>query len=91
MTGWIRTGASCQSPRGTAASLLTGTPRIKLSLALHIPIKGPTASARQAATLGQAPGGRLLLNVVAGSNATEFAAGGLFPGHDGITRQRTGS
>lgn len=60
----IPTGSSCQDPWVTAASLVHATNRIKLLVALRTSISGPTASARQAATLDEALGGRLLLNVV---------------------------
>lgn len=79
----IPTGASCQDPWVTAASLIDATRRIKLLVALRTSIMGPTASARQAATLDQALGGRLLLNVVPGGDATELAADGVFFSHDG--------
>lgn len=78
----IPTGASCQDPWVTAASLIGATRRIKLLVALRTSIMGPTASARQAATLDQALGGRLLLNVVPGGDATELAADEVFLTHD---------
>lgn len=79
----IPTGASCQDPWVVAASLIHETQRIKLLVALRTSISGPTASARQAATLDQALGGRLLLNVVPGGDAAELAADGAFFSHDG--------
>ena len=78
----IPTGSSCQDPWVTAASLIAATHRIKLLVALRTSVAGPTASARQAATLDQALNGRLLLNVVAGGDATELAADGVFLSHD---------
>lgn len=78
----IPTGSSCQDPWVTAASLVDATTRIKLLVALRTSIMGPTASARQAATLDQALGGRLLLNVVPGGDAAELAADGVFLPHD---------
>lgn len=63
----IPTGSSCQDPWVTAASLIGATSRIKLLVALRTSIMGPTASARQSATLDQALDGRLLLNVVPGA------------------------
>lgn len=78
----IPTGSSCQDPWVTAASLISETSRIKLLVALRTSIMGPTASARQAATLDQALGGRLLLNVVPGGDAAELAADGVFLDHD---------
>ena len=78
----IPTGASCLDPWVTAASLVPVTQRIKLLVALRTSLSGPTASARQAATLDQALNGRLLLNVVPGGDATELAADGVFLDHD---------
>lgn len=79
----IPTGSSCLDPWVTAASLVQATRRIKLLVALRTSLGGPTASARQAATLDQALGaGRLLLNVVPGGDATELAADGVFYDHD---------
>lgn len=78
----IPTGASCQDPWVVAASLIHATRRIRLLVALRTSISGPTASARQAATLDQALNGRLLLNVVPGGDAAELAADGVFFSHD---------
>lgn len=78
----IPTGASCADPWVTAASLVTVTRRIKLLVALRTSITGPTVGARQAAALDEALGGRLLLNVVPGGDATELAADGVFLSHD---------
>ncbi|WP_043245888.1 FMNH2-dependent alkanesulfonate monooxygenase [Pseudomonas solani] len=78
----IPTGASCLDPWVTAASLVPVTQRIKLLVALRTTLGNPTATARQAASLDQASGGRLLLNVVPGGDATELAADGVFLDHD---------
>ncbi|WP_455231404.1 FMNH2-dependent alkanesulfonate monooxygenase [Geopseudomonas aromaticivorans] len=78
----IPTGASCLDPWVTAASLVPVTSRIKLLVALRTSVCGPTATARQAATLDQALKGRLLLNVVPGGDATELAADGVYLDHD---------
>lgn len=78
----IPTGSSCLDPWVTAASLIPVTQRIKLLVALRTSVSGPTASARQAATLDQALKGRLLLNVVPGGDATELAAEGVHLAHD---------
>ncbi|MFG1435756.1 FMNH2-dependent alkanesulfonate monooxygenase [Xanthobacter sediminis] len=78
----IPTGSSCQDPWVTASSLIPLTSRIKLLVALRTSIMGPTACARQAATLDQALDGRLLLNVVPGGDAAELAADGIFLDHD---------
>jgi alkanesulfonate monooxygenase len=78
----IPTGSSCLDPWVTAASLIPVTQRIKLLVALRTSLGNPTATARQAATLDEASGGRLLLNVVPGGDATELAADGVFLAHD---------
>jgi len=78
----IPTGSSCLDPWVTAASLAPITQRIKLLVALRTSLGAPVSSARQAATLDQALGGRLLLNVVPGGDATELAADGIFLDHD---------
>tara|TARA_Y100001001_G_scaffold79030_1_gene77166 strand:+ start:7575 stop:8615 length:1041 start_codon:yes stop_codon:yes gene_type:complete len=78
----IPTGASCQDPWVVASSLAPVTQRIKLLVALRTSLSGPTVAARQAATLDEALGGRLLLNVVAGGDATELAAEGVHYSHD---------
>ena len=78
----IPTGSSCLDPWVTAASLVPVTQRIKLLVALRTSLLAPTASARQAASLDEALGGRLLLNVVPGGDATELAADGAFFSHD---------
>lgn len=78
----IPTGSSCLDPWVTASSVAAVTQRIKLLVALRTSISGPTASARQAATLDQALHGRLLLNVVPGGDAAELAAEGVFLNHD---------
>lgn len=78
----IPTGASCTDPWVTAASLAATTRRIKLLVALRTSVTGPTLGARQAAALDEALGGRLLLNVVPGGDATELAADGVFLDHD---------
>ncbi|GAC1032716.1 FMNH2-dependent alkanesulfonate monooxygenase [Pseudomonas sp. No.21] len=78
----IPTGASCLDPWVTAASLVPVTQRIKLLVALRTTLGNPTATARQAVSLDQASGGRLLLNVVPGGDATELAADGVFLDHD---------
>lgn len=78
----IPTGSTCLDPWVTAASLAPVTNRIKLLVALRTSLGGPTASARQAATLDEALKGRLLLNVVPGGDAAELAGDGIFLDHD---------
>lgn len=78
----IPTGASCLDPWVVASSLVPVTEKIKLLVALRTSISGPTVNARQAASLDQALGGRLLLNVVPGGDAAELAAEGVYLAHD---------
>lgn len=78
----IPTGSSCLDPWVTAASLAPITQRIKLLVALRTSLGAPVSTARQAATLDQALGGRLLLNVVPGGDTAELAADGIFLDHD---------
>ena len=78
----IPTGSSCLDPWVTASSVAAVTSRIKLLVALRTSVSGPTASARQAASLDEALNGRLLLNVVPGGDAVELAADGVFLKHD---------
>jgi len=78
----IPTGSSCLDPWVTAASLVPVTSRIKLLVALRTSVSSPTVTTRQAASLDQALGGRLLLNVVPGGDAAELAAEGVYLKHD---------
>ncbi|SDV48996.1 FMNH2-dependent alkanesulfonate monooxygenase [Chitinasiproducens palmae] len=78
----LPTGSSCLDAWITAATLADATRRIKLLVALRTSVTGPTLAARQAATLDRALGGRLLLNVVPGGDATELGADGVFLDHD---------
>src|SRR5258708_27958236 len=57
-------------------------PYTTLFRSLRTSLGAPVSSARQAATLDQALGGRLLLNVVPGGDATELEADGIFLAHD---------
>jgi len=78
----IPIGSSCLDPWVTAASLVPVTSKIKLLVALRTSVSSPTVTARQAASLDEALGGRLLLNVVPGGDATELAAEGVYLKHD---------
>src|SRR5690606_1067173 len=78
----IPTGSSCLDPSVAASSLAPVTPRIKLLVTPRTSISNPTSSARQAASLDEALGGRLLLNVVPGGDPAELAAEGVFLRHD---------
>ncbi|MDR0564391.1 MAG: FMNH2-dependent alkanesulfonate monooxygenase [Azoarcus sp.] len=78
----IPTGSSCLDPWIVASSLIPVTSRIKLLVALRTSQGAPIDIARRTATLDRALGGRLLLNIVPGGDATELAADGIFLEHD---------
>jgi len=78
----IPTGSGCHDPWAVAASAIQHTQRLKFLVALRTSLGSPTALARATATLDQASGGRLLLNVVPGGDAAELAADGVFLSHD---------
>lgn len=78
----IPTASQCLDPWVVASSLIGVTQRIRVLVALRTGIMTATAAARQAATLDQALGGRLLLNVVVGGDAAELAADGVHHRHD---------
>jgi len=78
----IPTGRSCEDAWVVASSLVGFTRRLKFLVALRPTTISPTAAARQAATLDRLSGGRLLVNVVAGGDASELEADGSFLSHD---------
>ena len=78
----IPTGSGCLDPWVVAGSVAQATRKLKLLVALRTALTKPAAAARMAATLDQATGGRLLLNVVAGGDSSELAGDGIFLGHD---------
>jgi alkanesulfonate monooxygenase len=78
----IPTGRSCEDPWIVAASLIPVTQRLKFLVALRPSTISPTAQARQAATLDRLSDGRLLVNIVAGGDASDLEADGTFLSHD---------
>jgi alkanesulfonate monooxygenase len=79
----IPTGSGNLDPFLTAATLAGVTKKIKLLVALRTSAEGhPTVFARKVATLDDALGGRLILNVVPGAWPEELEAEGVFLGHD---------
>lgn len=78
----IPTGKNCDDPWITAAALATHTERLRFLLALRPGVASPTYVARQAAALDRISGGRFLVNIVSGGNATELAGDGVHLGHD---------
>ena len=78
----IPTGRSCEDSWIVASSLIAVTRRLKFLVALRPSTISPTVSARQAATLDRLSEGRLLVNVVAGGDASDLEADGTFLTHD---------
>lgn len=78
----IPTGRSCEDPWVAAASLIPLTKKLKFLVAVRPGIMQPTVAARMASTFDRLPGGRLLVNVVAGGDPAEFAADGVRLSHD---------
>lgn len=78
----IPTGSGCVDPWITAATVAPVTQRLKLLVAVRTALTKPSVAARMAATLDQATHGRVLVNIVAGGDAAELAADGIFLQHD---------
>jgi len=78
----IPTGRSCEDPWIVASSLIAATRRLKFLVALRPSTISPTVSARQAATLDRLSEGRLLVNIVAGGDASDLEGDGTFLSHD---------
>ena len=78
----IPTGRSCEDSWIVASSLIPTTRNLKFLVALRPATISPTVAARQAATLDRLSNGRLLVNVVAGGDASDLEADGIFLDHD---------
>lgn len=83
----IPTGRTCEDSWILASALSMQTQRLKFLVAVRSGVTSPLFAARQAATLDRISGGRVLINVVAGGDAHEAAADGVFLDHDGRYRQ----
>jgi alkanesulfonate monooxygenase len=77
----IPTGRSCEDPWTVASSLIDATRRLKFLVALRPGLITPSQYARIAATFDRLSGGRLLVNLVTGGDATELAGDGQFLPH----------
>ena len=77
----IPTGRSCEDPWIVAASLIEVTRRLKFLVALRPGLVTPSLAARMTATFDRLSGGRLLINLVTGGDATELAGDGQFLDH----------
>ncbi len=78
----LPTGASCEDSWILAAALLPQTHRLRFLVAVRPGLQTPTVAARMSATLDRVSGGRLLINVVTGSDPVELAGDGIFLAHD---------
>ncbi|MGO4328707.1 FMNH2-dependent alkanesulfonate monooxygenase [Cupriavidus sp. 2TAF22] len=77
----IPTGRSCEDPWVAAAMLAAVTRRLRFLVAVRPGLMAPTLAARMAATFDRLSGGRLLVNLVTGGNASELEGDGLFLDH----------
>jgi alkanesulfonate monooxygenase len=77
----LPTGRSCEDAWVVASSLIGVTKRLKFLVAIRPGITSPALAARQAATFDRLSGGRLLINVVTGGDASELEGDGLFVDH----------
>ena len=78
----LPTGRSCEDAWVVASSLIGATQHLKFLVAIRPGISSPALAARMAATYDRLSGGRLLINVVTGGDATELEGDGLFASHD---------
>jgi alkanesulfonate monooxygenase len=78
----LPTGNLCDDAWVVASSVMPFTRRLKFLVAVRPTITSPTLAARMAATFDRLSEGRLLINVVAGGDAGEAAADGVFVSHD---------
>jgi alkanesulfonate monooxygenase len=78
----LPTGRSCEDAWIAASSLLSVTSRMKFLVALRPGLMLPSVAARMASTFDRLSGGRLLINVVSGSNPTEQVGDGVTVDYD---------
>lgn len=78
----LPTGTLCEDAWIVASSIMPATRQLKFLVAVRPGISSPTFAARMAATFDRLSEGRLLINVVAGGDADEAAADGVFASHD---------
>jgi alkanesulfonate monooxygenase len=76
------TGTWCEDAWLTSAALLAETEKLKFLVAIRPGLVPPTLAAQQSATLQRFSGGRVLLNVVSGSDDAEQRRFGDYLGHD---------
>ncbi|MEU4881589.1 LLM class flavin-dependent oxidoreductase [Streptomyces althioticus] len=76
------TGSDCEDSWLTTAALIPQTSRLKFLVAFRPGVLAPPLAAQMTATYQRLSGGRLLLNIVTGSDADEQRSYGDFLGHD---------
>ncbi|MFI8194257.1 LLM class flavin-dependent oxidoreductase [Streptomyces sp. NPDC085946] len=76
------TGSDCEDSWLTTAALIPQTTRLKFLVAFRPGVIAPPLAAQMAATYQRLSGGRLLLNIVTGSDADEQRSYGDFLDHD---------
>jgi alkanesulfonate monooxygenase len=76
------TGSDCEDSWLTTAALIPQTTRLKFLVAFRPGVIAPPHAAQMAATYQRLSGGRLLINIVTGSDADEQRAYGDFLSHD---------
>ena len=76
------TGAHCEDAWVVTAALIAQTERLKFLVAFRPGLVAPALTAHMASTFQRLSGGRLLLNIVAGSSDAELRTYGDAAGHD---------
>jgi alkanesulfonate monooxygenase len=76
------TGAHCEDAWIVTAALISQTTHLKFLVAFRPGLIAPALAAHMTSTFQQLSGGRLLLNIVAGSSDAELRAYGDQAGHD---------
>lgn len=75
------TGRSCEDPWVVTSSLIGATKNLRFLVAVRPGLHQPSLAARMAATFDRLSGGRLLINLVTGGDASELAGDGVATSH----------
>lgn len=75
------TGRSCEDPWVVTASLIGETRHLRFLVAVRPGLHQPALAARMAATFDRLSGGRLLINLVTGGDASELEGDGVTTTH----------
>jgi alkanesulfonate monooxygenase len=78
----LPTGRSCEDAWVVASALMAVTQRMQFLVAVRPGLISPSVAARMAATFDRLSNGRLLVNIVTGSDPDELAGDGLHLDHD---------